>query len=342
MVKPRMIIESHVPYVPAEIEEYFRVERLSPEEISRESVKDAEVLIVRTRTRCDASLLRGSNVRVVATATIGTDHIDKAWCAANGIAVCSAPGCNAPAVAQYVMASLLSIYPEGLSGKAIGVVGVGHVGSIVADWAAQLGMRVLKCDPPRAESEPGFESIPLDQMAPQVDVMTLHVPHTTVGEYATHHMVNGEMLRKLRRGAVLINSARGPIVDTADVIVALENGTIGDAVIDCWEGEPTISLRLLQLATIATPHIAGYSLNGKIRATAMVINAICEAYGIGYRMRPHIPAGAAERVTAAAIVMSYDPLRDTAMLREAACYPDFATRFEALRNGYHLRREVGE
>ena len=340
MDKPKLIIESHVPYVPTEIEDYFSVQRLEPDEFSPETVADVDALIVRTRTRCDAALLGGSRVRFVATATIGTDHIDLAWCATNGIKVASAPGCNAPAVAQYVMASLLAIYHEGLAGKVIGVVGVGHVGSIVAEWAAQLGMKVLLCDPLRAMAEPDFESISLSELAPQVDIITFHVPHTVSGEYATYHLVDADLLRQMRHGAVLINSARGPIVDTPALIAAIECGKIGNAVIDCWENEPNISQRLSQLATIATPHIAGYSLNGKIRATTMVINKLCDAYNIDFRMHPDIPAGAAKRVTAATIASSYNPLVDTAMLRDAAGKPDFAARFELLRNHYLLRPEV--
>ena len=314
-MKPKLIIESHVPNIPDELAQYFEIQRLAPDEFTPEAVADADAMIIRTRTRCNASLLSASKVRFIATATIGTDHIDLPWCAKQGITVASAPGCNAPAVAQYVMASLLALFPDGLENRTIAVVGVGHVGSIVADWAEQLGMRVLKCDPPRAAREPDFDSRPLDEILPLADIVTFHVPHTSAGDHATHHIADAKTFSRMRNGAVFINSARGPIVNTPDLIAAIESGEIAHAVIDCWEGEPNVSQRLLQLATIATPHIAGYSLNGKIRATSMAVNALCEAFGVDYRMKLSIPTGAARQVTATAIATSYDPRIDTARLK---------------------------
>lgn len=339
-MKPKLIIESHVPCIPEELGRYFDIHRLAPAGFSQAAVADADAMIIRTRTRCDASLLDGSAVKFIATATIGTDHIDLPWCAAKGITVKSAPGCNAPGVAQYVFASLLRLFPEGLTGKTIGVVGVGHVGTIVADWGQQLGMRVLTCDPPRALCEPDFYHTPIDKLLPQSDIVTLHVPHTRDGLHATHHMADSHMFGSMRTGAVIINSARGSIVKTDDLIHAIENGIVGRAVIDCWEGEPAISQRLLQLASIATPHIAGYTLNGKIRATAMAVNALCTHFRVDYRMRPDIPAGAAATVSAPAIAASYNPKTDTDTLLKAAGTPEFAAHFEQLRNNYALRPEV--
>lgn len=304
-----------MPNIPDELAQYFEIQRLDPEDFTPEAVAYADAMIIRTRTRCNASLLSASKVRFIATATIGTDHIDLPWCAKQGITIASAPGCNAPAVAQYVMASLLALFPDGLENRTIAVVGVGHVGSIVVDWAEQLGMRVLKCDPPRAAREPDFDSRPLDEILPLADIVTFHVPHTSAGDFATHHIADAKTFSRMRNGAVFINSARGPIVNTPDLIAAIESGEIAHAVIDCWEGEPNVSQRLLQLATIATPHIAGYSLNGKIRATSMAVNALCEAFGVDYRMKLSIPTGAARQVTATAIATSYDPRIDTARLK---------------------------
>lgn len=339
-MKPKLIIESHVPCVPDALGDNFDITRLDPDGFTPEAVADADAMIIRTRTRCNAALLAGSKVKFIATATIGTDHIDLGWCAVNGIKVASAPGCNAPAVAQYVLASLLAIYPEGLAGRKIGVVGVGHVGSIVADWAAQLGMEVLACDPPRAMREPGFVSVPIDEIIPQADIITFHVPHTLTGEYATHHLAGSALFDGMRPGAVIINSARGPIVNTDELIEAMESGRIRHAVIDCWEGEPAVSQKLLRLATVATPHIAGYSLNGKIRATSMAVNALCEFFGTDYRMDAGVPAGAAEKVTARAIAESYNPMIDTVALKNVAGTSDFAAHFESMRNHYNLRPEV--
>lgn len=339
-MKPKLIIESHVPCVPDELENYFDVQRLAPEDITPATVKDADALIVRTRTRCDASLLEGSNVKFVATATIGTDHIDLAWCKANGITVASAPGCNAPAVAQYVLASVLSVFPGGVGGKTIGVVGVGHVGSIVAEWARQVGMKVLTCDPPRAAAEPDFKNTDIEDIAPVADVITFHVPHTVSGDYPTHHLGDKSLFDRMKQGSVIINSARGPITNTDHLIEAIESGRLRHAIIDCWEGEPDISKKLLKLATIATPHIAGYSLNGKIRATTMAVNALCRHFNIGYEMSPDIPAGAAERVNEASIRASYNPMVDTLNLKRAV--NELPRAFERQRNGYPLRKEVGQ
>lgn len=338
-MKPRLIIESHVPCIPDGLAGYFDIVRLAPGEFTPEAVADADAMIVRTRTRCDASLLAGSKVKFIATATIGTDHIDLPWCAANGITVASAPGCNAPAVAQYVFASLLTLFPDGLAGKTLGVVGVGHVGRIVVDWGRQLGMRVLMCDPPRAGKESDFNHTELEALLPQADAVTFHVPLTADGPCATYHLADSRTLAMMRQGAVLINSARGEVVDNGALADAIEAGRI-KGVIDCWENEPEISRRLLQLVSIASPHIAGYSLNGKIRATSMAVNALCAFFDVDYRMRADIPAGAAERVTPTSITSSYDPMTDTAALRDAAAMPGFGARFESLRNNYNLRAEV--
>lgn len=330
---PRLLIESHVPCVPEQLSEYFDIERVAPEDITAERVRDFDAMIVRTRTRCDASLLAGSRVSIVATATIGTDHLDLPYLAQAGISAVNAPGCNAPAVAQYVFASLLSIYPS-LGGLTLGVVGVGNVGKIVARWGRQLGMTVLECDPPRAEAEGPGRFVSLDEIARRADIITFHTPHTKSAPYPTHHIGSKELFDSLAKPATIINAARGPIIDTEALIEAIKERKVSHAVIDTWEGEPAISLQLLDLADIATPHIAGYSLNGKIRASKMAVNAICEHFGVPYRFMPPIPDGAAEHITPEAIISSYDPAADTAALR---LHPE---DFERQRNQYPLRPEA--
>ncbi len=329
----RLLIESHVPYVPDELSKYFDIERVDPAEITNDKVKDFDAMIVRTRTRCDASLLDNTRVSIVATATIGLDHFDLPYLASAGIEALNAPGCNAPAVAQYVFASLLKLYPS-LAGLTLGVVGVGNVGKIVADWGRQLGMNVLLCDPPRAEAEGSDQFSELSEIAGKADIITFHTPHTKSGKYPTHHLADEAFFNSLGRPAVIVNAARGPIVDTASLISAIKSGKVSRAVIDTWENEPDISAELLSLADIATPHIAGYSLNGKIRAAMMTVNAICRHFDIPYRFAPQIPAGAAERVTEAAIRASYDPAADTVALRVSPA------TFERQRDTYPLRDEV--
>ncbi len=346
-MKHKILIESHVPFTEGLFDGEAEVTVLRPEEFTRERLieEGADAILVRTRTRCDASLLEGTAVTAAATATIGTDHIDITYCEANGIQVINAPGCNAPAVAQYVFATALraisATKPESLT---LGVVGTGHVGSIVARWGRQLGFKVLECDPPRAECEPGYHSETLTDIAARADIITFHTPHTKLGAHPTHHLANQAFFASLRRKPLVINSARGPVVDTAAMLDALDRGLAGGVITDCWEGEPRISLPLLEASLFATPHIAGYSLEGKKRATQMTANALLAHFGSDRRVDLGIPGGAAESVTAEAITASYDPAADTASLRkaftDAADTEAAAKAFEHLRDSYNLRAEV--
>lgn len=333
----RIVIERNIPFIRGVFEHVARVDYLAPEEFGPDTVRGADALIVRTRTRCDAALLEGSGVGIVATATIGTDHIDTDWCATHGVAVANAPGCNAPAVAQYVLASVHALSNRPLGQYTIGIVGAGHVGSIVARWARQLDMRVMLNDPPRQAAEGGDGWSSLDDIAREADIITFHTPL----DDTTRHMAGRELMAALRRAPIIINAARGPVVDTPALTEALERGLAHKAVIDCWEGEPAIDRRLLQLADVATPHIAGYSLEGKMRATRMAVDAVCRHLGleplpVELPGMPGgaIPDGARVAVTARAIAASYSPLADTAALKAR---PE---AFESLRDNYALRREV--
>lgn len=330
-----IIIESNIPFAQGLLEPYARVSYLPPYLITPETMRQADALITRTRTRCDAALLKESRCSIIASATIGLDHIDTAYCREHGIKVANAPGCNAPAVAQYVLASTIAAYGTDLSGMTIGIVGVGHVGSIVEQWSRQLGMNVLCCDPPRAEAEGTDGFVSLGEIAHQADVITFHTPYTRTGEHATHHLCDDGFLGSLRRKPMIINSARGAIVDTPALKDALGTGMVSRAVIDCWEGEPAIDTALLNQAFIATPHIAGYSRQGKIRATQMAVSAVTRHFRLPTPvMAEEVPDGAARHVTAQSIARSYNPLADTDALRTAP------QDFEKLRNGYRLRDEV--
>lgn len=329
----KIVAEKNVPFL-GELEEVAEVVRLPYGEITREAVRDADALIVRTRNRCDASLLEGSRVRLVATATIGTDHIDLGWCGRAGIEVANAPGSNAPGVAQYVLSSVAHISDRPLSELTIGVVGVGHVGSLVASRARSLGMRVLMCDPPRRDAEGGDQWSSLAEIAAQADVITFHTPLDADGEYPTVHLADRKFFDALRRRPIIVNSARGGVVDTDAWVEAIANGKAGKAVVDCWEGEPMVDGRLLDLAAVATPHIAGYSLQGKMRASQMALDAVCRHFGLGRLSVPGgcPPPGALE-ISLDEVMSSYDPAADTAALR---AHPE---DFEKLRNNYHLREE---
>lgn len=332
--KLHFVVEENIPYMRGTLEPYGTVEYLSSDAITHAVAERADAVLVRTRTRCDAALLQDTPVRLVATATIGTDHIDLPWCEAHGIRVANAPGCNAPAVAQYVLTSVATLINRPISEYRIGIVGVGHVGTIVERWALSLGMDVMRCDPPRQRAEGGEGWYSLEELAEKCDIITFHTPLTRSGEDSTYHLADASFFAKCRRAPIIINAARGPVVETRALIDAICSGMVYQAVIDTWEGEPAISRELLRYTTIATPHIAGYSRQGKMRATRMVLDAVSETFGL-----PHIefegeePTPVMKRVKVPQLLWSYDPYIDDNALRSD---PE---AFERLRDTYNLRPE---
>jgi len=326
------VADKNIPFLHGLLEPFGRVDYLTEPEMTPETVRDADALLVRTRTKCNEALLDGSKCRFVGTCTIGTDHLDLPWLATRGITAANAPGCNAPAVAQYVMASILKLHNRPLSQYTIGIVGVGNVGKIVADWASQLDMHVMLNDPPRQAAEGGESWRSLDEIASKADIITFHTPL----DASTRHLADDAFFSSLRRSPIIINAARGPVVDNDALVKSIESGLVSHAVIDCWEGEPSsINLRLLQLADIATPHIAGYSYEGKVRATRMILDALCETLGLPrIDMEQKVPAGAAKSVNASSILRSYDPMTDTMALKANP------SNFETMRNHYDLRHET--
>ena len=329
---PRIIIENRIPYIKGLLEPVAQVTYLPANEITRQTVSNAHALVVRTRTRCDAQLLQGSQVQFIGSATIGTDHIDLDYCRQAGITVTSAPGCNAPAVAQWTLASMALWLEKSHMNPAeatLGVVGVGHVGSIVARWAEQCGMRVLRNDPPRAltEGSDGFSTI--EEVQQQCHIITFHTPLTHEGDFPTWHLCDRHFLDNARQCQLVLNAARGAVTDTQALL-----DWNGDLALDCWENEPLIHPALLHKALIATPHIAGYSSQGKMRGTAMVIDALNRHFGWNIEpQRPQAPATGAHDISLTAIVDSYNPAADTLALKNN---PE---RFETLRNTYVLRNE---
>lgn len=333
----RLIIERNIPYVQGLLDPYATVRYLAPEEITPKAMRETDGVVIRTRTRCDEALLAKSECKIIATATIGTDHIDKDYCAKRTITVVNAPGCNAPAVAQYVFATLFNVINRPLRSHTIGIVGLGHVGSIVARWARAFEMRVLECDPPRQRAEEGDHWTDLDTIAREADIITFHTPLTKEGDDATYHMADDAFFAKLRRAPIIINSARGSVIDTAALVRAKKAGLVGPLVIDCWENEPDIDRELLALASVATPHIAGYSQEGKVRASQVVMDAMTTFF-----MMPRVtidmplPPAPARAVNVQGLLASYDPMPESLALKK-----DPAS-FEALRNGYELRHEAPE
>lgn len=278
----QIIIDKGIPFLQGVFPSEIEVKFLSPEEITSESVRKADALFVRTRTRINKELLHGSQVRFVATATIGFDHIDQEYCREAGIHWVSCPGCNAQAVCDYVeeaIASFNSSPSRGRSGGGftIGIIGYGHVGKLVAQMAQKRGYRVLLSDPPLGIGAP------LKEIAPQCDVLTFHTPLTYDGEYPTYHLCNADILRLCKPNALIINAARGGIIDEQALLSTLNTqlSTLNYKVaIDCWENEPLLNQALLEKVDLASFHIAGYSIEGKMRASEMCLQAFCEFFSL--------------------------------------------------------------
>ncbi len=329
----KIVVDDKIPYIRETLQALAeQVTALPGAQISPADVADADALIVRTRTRCDEQLLAGSQVRFVATATIGFDHIDADYLQRAGIAWTSCPGCNAGSVAQYVESSLLLLQQQKglrLSGSTIGIVGCGHVGQRVLAVAAHLGMRALVCDPPIGRPD----YVPLDVIARESDVITFHVPLTRQGDHPTWHMADEDFFHHLARVPYIINTSRGAVVDNAALLSALRERRVREAVIDVWEGEPDINLQLLQHVFIATPHIAGYSADGKVNADNMVIEALCRHFHLPQPQPIVPPSLPADFPYTGSPLQLYNPLDDSRRLKNA---PD---QFETLRNNYPLRRE---
>lgn len=327
-------------------------------EIAREDLRDADALVIRSKTTVNRALLEGTKVAFVGTATAGFDHIDASACADLGVAWTAAPGCNATSVAEYITAALLTMAERGeftLAGRSIAVVGVGQVGRRVVAKASALGMRPLQNDPPRAQVEGDAVLRPLDEILPQADIITLHVPLTDDGPFATRGMVDCRFLERLKPGAIFFNASRGEVVDEAALKLALSGGQISAAVLDVWNREPEIDPALLDRAAIGTPHIAGYSWDGKLAGTAQVYEAACRFFEVkpAWDSPAIAPGTPPPEVTVAAsgrsdqevlrdlVLGVYDPARDDRDLRGAGA-PEgetLAARFERLRKKYWVRRE---
>ena len=336
----KVIVDDKIPYIREALSTLgVEVQYVEGSKITSDVVRDADALIVRTRTHCNAALLEGSQVQFIATATIGYDHIDTAYCESHGIHWTNAPGCNAASVRQYIQSVLLLLQKERgltLSRATLGVVGVGHVGKLVVEMARSWGMRVLCCDPPRAErGEQGFVS--LETIAREADVITLHTPLIQEGPHATYHLANETFFNSLQRKPYFINTSRGETTDTVALQQALEEGKIAQCIIDVWEHEPDINLDLLDRCYLGTPHIAGYSADGKANATRMSLEALSRHFGLGDvpEILPPPPVQAVVRGNSRAEVLLsiYNPHADSQALKASPIH------FEYLRGHYPLRRE---
>lgn len=332
----KITADRNIPFIEQPLRAIGDLVMLPGTEITPEVMADTDILLTRTRTRCNEALLAQSPCSFIGTATIGTDHIDLPYCRERGITVANAPGCNAPAVAQWVLAAIINYFTPArrLSDITLGVIGAGHVGSILIRWAEGLGIRVLVNDPPLQETAPdAYNYSTLADIARECDVISVHTPLTRDGRYPSYHLIGSGFISMLRRKPLILNAARGPVTDTRALIEGLDSGQIGAVGIDCWEGEPAIDPILLERAYIATPHIAGYSRQGKIRASEMVLDALSQHLGLTTPLRADAPSIPPVPDTITEEMISYDILADTEALKSAPA------DFETLRNNYHLREE---
>ncbi len=351
----KIVADDKIPFLRGVLEPFAEVKYLPGGKITRSDLRDADALITRTRTKCGPELLEGTAVKFIASATIGYDHIDTRYCESNGICWTNAPGCNSESVAQYMTSLLLNqAHRTGkdLAGQVIGVIGVGNVGSKVARNAHALGMEVLLNDPPRARNEGPDGFVPVEQIQQEADIITFHVPLISEGEDATFHYADESFFGQLGRRPFVINASRGEVCDNSALKQALRNGQLAGAALDVWENEPEIDLDLLALLDYATPHIAGYSADGKSNGTSMSVLALVKFFGLEKQfdrsslqspplpaqrvidLMPYARAGERdEELLYRAVTAAYDIVSDDRRLRENP------GTFEQQRGTYPLRRE---
>ncbi|STQ60851.1 4-phosphoerythronate dehydrogenase PdxB [Pseudescherichia vulneris] len=347
----KILVDENMPYARELFSRLGEVKPVPGRPIPEDELADAQALMVRSVTKVNASLLSGTAVKFVGTATAGTDHVDQAWLGEAGIGFSAAPGCNAIAVVEYVFSALLMLAERDgftLKDRTVGIVGVGNVGSRLQARLEAWGVRTLLCDPPRADRGDAGDFRPLEALVREADILTFHTPLFKEGPYKTLHLVDDALISALKPGAILINACRGRVVDNAALLMRLEAGQDLSVVLDVWEPEPDLNVELLKRVDIGTPHIAGYTLEGKARGTTQVFEAF-SAF-IGHRQQVALdtllPAPEFGRITLHGPLdqptlkrlahLVYDVRRDDAPLRKVAGIPG---EFDKLRKNYLERRE---
>ena len=340
----KIVADKEIPFLEGVFEPYADVVYKRGDEIVKEDILDADVMIVRTRTQCNAELLEGTSVKMISTATIGTDHIDLDYCSRNGIVVANAAGCNAGGVMQYVFSAVYGIAARKgikLDDATFGLVGVGNVGSKIDEMAQHLGFKVLRCDPPRAQEEGPEGFCSLEYLLEHSQIVTMHVPLDDM----TRGMADETFFALMQPGAIFINAARGEVIDEKALITA--SPKLGAVVIDTWCNEPDINLELLDVADIATPHIAGYSYQGKENATTMAVRAVARHMKIKplRYYRPNEDEEGHEPVLLDLKGKNHGEIAAVLMYNYPIFTDDFRLRmnpegFEKLRAQYQYRREI--
>ena len=350
----RILADENIPMLEV-FARHGQLRRVAGRSLDRAVLADAEVLLVRSVTQVDQALLAGSQVKFVGTCTIGTDHLDLQYLTQQGIGWASAPGCNARGVVDYVLGALLTLAERDgvdLSKRCYGVVGAGQVGQRLVQVLRGLGWQVLVCDPPRQQAE-GGDYVDLATVLERCDVVSLHTPLTQQGEHPTFHLLGAEQLQSLQQGSWLINASRGAVVDNQALKQLLTQRHDLRVALDVWEGEPQVDAELAQRCDIASAHIAGYSLDGKMRGTSQIYQAFCQHFALAdsaaiefpaqsllaMELAAHTPVEEALRVICRAV---YDPRSDDAAFR-LSLQGDALTRraaFDQVRKNYPVRREI--
>jgi erythronate-4-phosphate dehydrogenase len=352
----KIIADANIPFVAECFSSIGEVVTVGGREITPGVVRDADVLLVRSITQVNADLLAGSKVRFAATATIGFDHVDISFLQRNNIGFTSAPGSNANSAAEYVIAGLFEVsqeYEINLEGQSIGIIGVGNVGGRVATKCAALGMRVSLNDPPLQRQISEEKYLPLKELY-DCDFITFHTPLTFEGIDKTYHLADEGFFKSLKKGCVFVNASRGGVVDSEALKAVIRSGRFRAVVLDVWENEPNIDIELLEMVDIGTPHIAGYSLDGKISGMIMIYKAVCKHFGLNpkYGIGDFLPEPIVPKLTieptdnkqetlSDAVRKIYDIREDDNRLREIAEKPEDkrGEYFDGLRKKYHVRRE---
>ena len=352
MVLPslRILADENMPMVSEIFSSFGEVTLTSGRDMRPEHVEQADILLVRSVTQVNSLLLKRASVQFVGTATIGMDHLDTSYLSKQGIVYSNAPGCNADAVVEYVLSCIFLLAEQkGFNplDKTYGIVGVGNVGERLRKRLLAVGCKVLVNDPPRGKTEEGFVS--LDEVLQHADVICCHTPLTKEGDYPTHHLLNENNLPTLKFDAILLNAGRGPVIDNEALLQCLKLRTDLTAVLDVWEFEPAVNKELAEYCAIISPHIAGYSLDGKVRGTFMLYQALCQHLGMPeeYVLKDFLPEPewpAANDALASPLQLMqqiYDPREDDRLLRSTLTLSaeQQAIEFDRLRKNYRTRRE---
>ena len=347
----KILADQNMPLVEQYFAELGSVERFDGRSLKSEQLIDVDVLLTRSVTQVNEALLSDANkLKFVGTATIGVDHIDTDLLNQRDITFTSAPGCNAIAVAEYVLSSIFALMQENactLEGKTIGIVGVGSIGSCLREKLSALNVTVLLCDPPKHDAGLLDEHCDLDTLLTQSDIVTFHVPLVKAGVHSTLHLMNKARLKTLKSGVILINASRGDVIDNHALLEVMQNGANLDLVLDVWENEPTILTELLEYVRFASVHIAGHTLEGKARGTQMLYQALCNLEGLtaNKSLADFLPKPSFTDVLlqdtfsiddlGQLIHLVYDVRRDDGILRRHLAQQGF----DSLRKNYPIRRE---